>query len=1270
MFKLKEGISLFGGEGFLTKVTGNYGTVSISGNLGSSGGYAGYSINDGDVFMSNGSVAGLYNDVNNEWYLYGERNGKLRLFNNGVEEARTDGGFFLANNQMRSPIFYDNNDTNYYTNQAGTSNFNTLNVGTINRSPTVTLSGDVTGSATMTNLGSINIVTAVANDSHTHSNYVLKTGDTMTGTLNANGAQGITLGTSSSRSKLSVYNGGPYQIGMQSGVTYGGLNDWAMTFQFNNETDRGFWWGHDGHSTAQGAMSLTTAGHLFVGSRVDAPIFYDSNDTGFFLDPNASGDPATTSLKIRGGIRWHTDELDFSVGVHSGMEPMSLRIWDNYTQTGAPQTYGTVLDIYGRSGHWRHQFHYLGSDLQFRSGGYGSETWSGWQSIFHDGYHPNADKWTTARTNTVTLTGDVTGSGSASVDGSNNWTVSVATTVANDSHEHTRIISSTAAPSNALQYWQASGLNTDYAPSTDWYNTIRGSHGDPMTYYSNTLAMKMTGSGTGTIYTMCRSNGTAGAWNQYWHSNNDGSGSGLDADLLDGQHGSYYAPASHTHGYLPLTGGTMSGNINMANYTISGLNNLTFADPGPGEGIAWSGGNGWNIYESPDNLTTNSAGNLQFTTNSTRNMTLGTGGDLYVRGGVTPQYVDTGSGHVKGNLLGRVAQFTINGDADTFYPIIFSVNDAKSYQKFIIQRDYSWTAPSTWNTATHKGGLTFEFEMRNGGWGGFTNDYTVHYFGESYSRQVGGIAPVNHTMAFCVWLRGGGALYEVKSPENFAVTVYDDTSASNYVAGSGWLTYDNTNNTYDVYTDYITLANSHANVQATIQSKMVVRANGTLPYITSAGSSYTNWSSANDGSGSGLDADLLDGYDSSAFASAGHTHSYLPSNTSFDYTEGKQASFRSANTIESASGDQASLEVYQDNSGEDAFMQFHVSSDFAFYFGLDGSTNDLSYGGWSLGANKYKVWTARNDGSGSGLDADLLDGVHGSSFLRSDANDSFTGNLAATGGNHINLLSGTGYGYDNYIYGNASDNYVRVEGVGSNGLRVSTGSSGSGILLADGSVRSPIFYDSDNTAYYLNAAGTSRFNQTDTNYCDIVANAAYGLRFWGGDSGYRIHMSAQGDATNGGRVAGETTSDYNMYFTMSGGTNRGFVFRNTNYSTGAIAGIDASGNGRFAGDVVAYSASDSRLKENIKPITNALEKVRKLGGYEFDWNDKQTVWEEGKHDIGVIAQEVQAVVPEVTKERIDGYLGVDYEKLVPLLIEAIKEQQTQIEELKALVKEK
>ena len=124
----------------------------------------------------------------------------------------------------------------------------------------------------------------------------------------------------------------------------------------------------------------------------------------------------------------------------------------------------------------------------------------------------------------------------------------------------------------------------------------------------------------------------------------------------------------------------------------------------------------------------------------------------------------------------------------------------------------------------------------------------------------------------------------------------------------------------------------------------------------------------------------------------------------------------------------------------------------------------------------------------------------------------------------------------------------------------------------------------------------------------------------------------------------------------------------TSYQNNVIVSngnLTVNGNGSFTGDVVAYSSSDKRLKDNVKPIENALDKVIAIGGYEFDWNDNQEVYE--GHDVGVIAQEVEEVLPEVVETRKDGYKAVKYEKMVPLLIEAIKDQQKQIEELKALL---
>ena len=108
--------------------------------------------------------------------------------------------------------------------------------------------------------------------------------------------------------------------------------------------------------------------------------------------------------------------------------------------------------------------------------------------------------------------------------------------------------------------------------------------------------------------------------------------------------------------------------------------------------------------------------------------------------------------------------------------------------------------------------------------------------------------------------------------------------------------------------------------------------------------------------------------------------------------------------------------------------------------------------------------------------------------------------------------------------------------------------------------------------------------------------------------------------------------------------------------------LKIQGDVAASGDIVAYYTSDKRLKDNIQPIQNALDKVNELGGYTFDWNEELQKARKG-HDIGVIAQEVQSVLPEVVVERDNGYLGVDYQKLVPVLIEAIKELSAKVKEL-------
>jgi len=104
-------------------------------------------------------------------------------------------------------------------------------------------------------------------------------------------------------------------------------------------------------------------------------------------------------------------------------------------------------------------------------------------------------------------------------------------------------------------------------------------------------------------------------------------------------------------------------------------------------------------------------------------------------------------------------------------------------------------------------------------------------------------------------------------------------------------------------------------------------------------------------------------------------------------------------------------------------------------------------------------------------------------------------------------------------------------------------------------------------------------------------------------------------------------------------------------------GTTVAGDLTATGNVTAYS--DERLKENVQVIPEALDKVKSLSGYTFDRTDV-----EAPRQTGVIAQEVQKVLPEAVQEDSEGTLSVAYANMVGLLIEAIKEQQAQIDELK------
>ena len=179
-----------------------------------------------------------------------------------------------------------------------------------------------------------------------------------------------------------------------------------------------------------------------------------------------------------------------------------------------------------------------------------------------------------------------------------------------------------------------------------------------------------------------------------------------------------------------------------------------------------------------------------------------------------------------------------------------------------------------------------------------------------------------------------------------------------------------------------------------------------------------------------------------------------------------------------------------------------------------------------------------------------------------------------------------------------------------------------------------------------------------------------GNHSWGTVAEFRINTA--GDTDNPSIVfssAAEGTNTWSVgygYTDTSFRINRDHGRLNSAWGT-AMMTLDRSGNATFAGNVTAYS--DVRLKENIETIPDAVETIKKIRGVTFDWK------ETGEEGMGVIAQEIEAVpilkrlVNETPKDGVSEFAqkNVAYGNMVGLLIEAVKEQQEQIEELKSII---
>tara|TARA_B100001057_G_scaffold12051_2_gene11418 strand:+ start:14727 stop:15911 length:1185 start_codon:yes stop_codon:yes gene_type:complete len=198
----------------------------------------------------------------------------------------------------------------------------------------------------------------------------------------------------------------------------------------------------------------------------------------------------------------------------------------------------------------------------------------------------------------------------------------------------------------------------------------------------------------------------------------------------------------------------------------------------------------------------------------------------------------------------------------------------------------------------------------------------------------------------------------------------------------------------------------------------------------------------------------------------------------------------------------------------------------------------------------------------------------------------------------------------------------------------------------------------------MSAAGAATFNSSVTHKGSTASSASNFISSWNSTGqSYYGYLYADSGGTG-------------IFSHSSAAIQEGIYFQNSTdktifYNQGAARGqIDGSGNVIFVGNITAYgSTSDIRLKENIEIISNPLDKVKKLKGVTFNYK------KDGKKSTGLIAQDLEKVLPEAVYESSDidddddKHLAIRYGNTVGLLVEAIKEQQEQIETLTAKVKE-
>lgn len=425
-----------------------------------------------------------------------------------------------------------------------------------------------------------------------------------------------------------------------------------------------------------------------------------------------------------------------------------------------------------------------------------------------------------------------------------------------------------------------------------------------------------------------------------------------------------------------------------------------------------------------------------------------------------------------------------------------------------------------------------------------------------------------------------------------------------------------------------------------------------------------------DGAGSGLDADTLDGNSSAFFAPSASMKTYVDAKVA-GVVDTAPAALNTLNELAAALGDDANFATTTATSIGEKLAKASNLSDLAnaatarTNLGVD-AAGTVNYSHPTFNGDDFSIDTGGLTGATVISDLDInvttnTDGhvtdANGTVSTRdltladlgytgaTDANNITNNNQLTNGAGYITSFTNTVDMGDGFKIANSSgtDQFTVVE---NEEIRFA-GSGATSVSFDSATQKVTISSTDNNTTYSVGDGGLTQNNFTNTlkTKLDGIADSA-------------TNVTNNNQITNG---AGYTT------YTSNQGTDNNDNVHFEGLMIGQTSGATAN-TIRCVGDIVAYY-SDDRLKNKIGNLEGALDKVNSLNGFTYTPNEKALALgvDQDEVRVGVSAQEVQAVLPEAVKdapvENTEGYLTVQYEKIVPLLIESIKELSAKVEEL-------